>query len=198
MKKGTLLPLIGYALSTVSFLVMFVLNLIEIPSLFEADFQHIGNFFIALTVAEGFFLLLSVWGLLGTIMPLKKWTMPFVFVILVILGSLAFPLISLSLQTGDNPASEMNLLLLALFPYSLWAYVSIGNVPGAVLILIGNFQKIDKLETPRPDKNPMAIDFGAKDEMSLEVERFKTLFKEGLISEEEAQKQIRELEPTIL
>ncbi len=197
-KTATLFSLIGYALCSVSFLIMFVRNLVLIPALFDFNAAHVGNLFIALVVVEGLLLLLSLWGLLGTMIPLKKWTMPFALMTLVVLGALAIPLISLSVQTNDNPDSEMNLLLAVISPLFLWTFVTIGNIPGAIFILLGVFQKQAQPETSRPIKKTISIDFGAKDEMSLEVERFKTLYKEGLLSEEEAQRQIRDLEPTLL
>lgn len=199
MKKASyLVPLIGYALCGVSFLAILVVNVLLIPSLYQANARYMGTLFIILAVIEVLMLGLSVWGLIGTLRPMKKWTMPFVLITVLVLGALVFPLVPISVQGNDDPASEANLLILALFPIRLSTLVTLGNIPGVVLILIGTFFKPEKTEGNGPAKMPVAINFGPKDEMSVEVERFQSLFKEGLLTEEEAQQQIRDLEPTIL
>ncbi len=197
-KASSLVPLIGYALCGISFLAILVVNVLLIPSLYQANAHYMATLFIILAVIEVLMLALSVWGLFGTLRPTKKWTMPFVLITVLVLGALVFPLVPISVQGSDDPSSEANLLILALFPIRLSTLVTLGNIPGAVLILIGTFFKHEKTEVKDPERKPVSVNFGPKDEMSLEVERFQSLFKEGLLTEEEAQKQIRDLEPTIL
>ncbi len=199
MKKASyLLPLIGYSLCIVGFFISFITYLVWIPSLFEINANFFGGALILLVVIEGILTLFSVWGLLGVILVNKKWTPPLIVIVLVIVGALVSPLLHLSLQIGDHSESEMNLTLLAFFPHFLLAFVSVGNIPGAVLLLIPLIKNFNQKPSFHQPKKAVQIDFGSVDETSLEVERIKSLFKEGLLTEEEAQKQIRDLELTIL